>query len=126
MSDANKTDPVLPNCDFKPAAYQGPSRDEVLAMRREFLTPAMLTYYSEPIMIVQGHMQWLFDEKGRRYLDGIGGIVTVSVGHCHPKVLEALHEQNERLQHTTTIYLHPNIAEFGKLLASTFPKDSGL
>lgn len=95
-------------------------------MRREFLTPALITYYREPLMIVEGHMQWLFDETGRRYLDAFAGIVTVSVGHCHPKVLEAVRRQNELLQHTTTIYLHPNIAQFAKKLASTFPKDSGL
>jgi alanine-glyoxylate transaminase/(R)-3-amino-2-methylpropionate-pyruvate transaminase len=35
-------------------------------------------------------------------------------------------EQNERLQHTTTIYLHPNIAQFGKKVAATLPKDSNL
>jgi alanine-glyoxylate transaminase/(R)-3-amino-2-methylpropionate-pyruvate transaminase len=109
-----------------PQPYKGPSRSDVLDMRREFLTPALVTYYKEPVMIVEGHMQWLFDETGRRYLDGIAGIVTVSVGHCHPKVVDAVREQNERLQHTTTIYLNPNIAEFGKALISTFPKDSGL
>jgi len=118
--------PVLPACDHQPHAYDGLSREVVLDMRREFLTPALVTYYAEPIMIVEGHMQWLFDETGRRYLDGIAGIVTVSVGHCHPKVLEAVREQNERLQHTTTIYLNPNIAAFGKKLISTFSKDSGL
>ncbi len=120
------TKPQLPPCDHKPRPYDGPSRQDVLDMRREFLTPALLTYYKEPVMIVEGHMQYLFDETGRRYLDGFAGIVTVSVGHCHPKVLEAVREQNERLQHTTTIYLHPNIGEFGKLLASTFPKGSNL
>jgi len=118
--------PQLPACSHQPRPYDGPSREDVLDMRREFLTPALVTYYAEPIMIVEGHMQWLFDEAGRRYLDGIAGIVTVSVGHCHPKVVEAVREQNERLQHTTTIYLNPNIAEFGKKLVSTFPKDSGL
>ncbi len=95
-------------------------------MRREFLTPALITMYRDPVMIVEGSMQYLFDETGRRYLDGFAGIVTVSVGHCHPKVIEAVREQNERLQHTTTIYLHPTIAQFGKKLASTFPKGSGL
>ncbi|HJO15857.1 MAG TPA: aspartate aminotransferase family protein [Phycisphaerales bacterium] len=118
--------PVMPACTHQPRPYDGPSRESVLDMRREFLTPALVTYYAEPIMIVEGHMQWLFDETGRRYLDGIAGIVTVSVGHCHPKVVEAVREQNERLQHTTTIYLNPNIAQFGKKLISTFPKDSGL
>jgi len=126
MNDTPTLPPTLPPCDFQPQPYDGPSKDAVLDMRREFLTPALVTYYAEPIMIVQGHMQWLFDETGRRYLDAIAGIVTVSVGHCHPKVVEAVREQNERLQHTTTIYLNPNIAEFGKKLVSTFPKDSGL
>lgn len=116
----------LPPCDHVPSPYEGPSREEVLEMRREFLTPALLTYYRDPIMIVEGHMQWLFDHTGRRYLDGLAGIVTVSVGHCHPDVVAAVQEQSARLQHATTIYLHPTIAEFGKKLAGTFPKGSGL
>lgn len=95
-------------------------------MRKEYLSPALLTYYKEPIMTVDGKMQYLFDETGRRYLDMFAGIVTVSVGHCHPKVTEAAKKQMDRLQHTTTIYLHPEVAEFGKKLAATFPKDSGL
>ena len=44
-----------------------------------------MTYYKNPIMIVDGHMQYLFDETGKRYLDGFAGIVSVSVGHCHPR-----------------------------------------
>src|SRR5436190_18677021 len=118
--------PTLPPFTFTPQPYKGPSREEVLAMRREYLTPALVTYYREPLMIVEGKMQYLFDEKGRRYLDAFAGIVSVSGGHCHPKVIEAVREQNERLQHVTTIYLHPNIALFAKKLASTFPKNSGL
>ncbi len=118
--------PSLPPCDFKPAPYTGPSKDEVLAMRKEFCTPALVTYYKNPVMMVQGHMQYLFDETGRRYLDVFGGIVTVSIGHCHPKVMAAVNAQNALLQHTTTIYLHPTIAQYAKKLASTFPKESGL
>jgi alanine-glyoxylate transaminase/(R)-3-amino-2-methylpropionate-pyruvate transaminase len=74
-------------------------------------------------MIVEGRAQWLFDEKGRRYLDGIGGIVTVSCGHCHPHIVAAANRQNETLQHTTTIYLHPNIALYAKELAARMPGD---
>jgi alanine-glyoxylate transaminase/(R)-3-amino-2-methylpropionate-pyruvate transaminase len=77
-------------------------------------------------MIVEGKMQWLWDETGRRYLDCFGGIVTVSVGHCHPKVMAAVNAQNALIQHTTTIYLHPTIAQYAKKLAETFPKDSNL
>ena len=118
--------PPMPPCSHAPRPYAGPSKEEVLAMRREFLTPALITYYKDPLMIVEGHMQWLFDERGRRYLDAFAGIVTVSVGHCHPRVVEAVRRQNELLQHTTTIYLNPNIALFAKKLASTFPAGSGL
>jgi len=71
-------------------------------------------------------MQYLFDETGRRYLDMFAGIVTVSVGHCHPYVTEAAKKQMDRIQHTTTIYLNPVVVEFGKKLASTFPPESNL
>lgn len=116
----------MPPCSHTPKPYEGPSKDDVLADRREYLTPALVTYYSDPLMIVEGHMQYVWDERGTRYLDAFAGIVTVSVGHCHPKVIDAVREQNERLQHTTTIYLHPTIAEFGKRLAATFPGGSDL
>ena len=66
-------------------------------------------------------MQYVWDESGRRYLDALGGIVTISVGHCHPDVVEAARKQNELLQHSTTIYLHPNIAEYAEKLASKMP-----
>ena len=117
---------TLPKSDHTPAPYDGPSRDEVLALRREYLTPALLTYYKEPLNIVEGHMQYLWDDTGRQYLDGIAGIVTVSVGHCHPRITARLREQVGRLCHATTIYLHPTIGQYGKLLADHFPPDSGL
>jgi len=126
MSQAATINPTLPPFDHAPAPYTGPSKADVKAMRQEHLTPALFTMYRDPLMIVEGKMQYLFDETGRRYLDGLAGIVTVSVGHCHEKVLAAVREQNERLQHATTIYLHPNIAEFAKKLAATFPAGSGL
>jgi alanine-glyoxylate transaminase/(R)-3-amino-2-methylpropionate-pyruvate transaminase len=63
----------------------------------------------------------VWDDTGKRYLDGLGGIVTISVGHCHPHVVAAAQKQNETLQHSTTIYLHPNIAEFARKLAGKLP-----
>lgn len=68
-------------------------------------------------------MQYVWDEKGRRYLDLFGGIVTVSVGHCHPKIVEAGQRQLETLMHSTTIYYNPEVALFGKELAEKFPGD---
>jgi alanine-glyoxylate transaminase / (R)-3-amino-2-methylpropionate-pyruvate transaminase len=113
--------PVLPPFDYQPKAYTGPTAAEVLKLRREFLNPGLFLYYKKPLMLVEGKGQYVFDDKGRRYLDGLGGIVTVSVGHCHPHVVEAARRQNETLQHSTTIYLHPNIAQYAEKLASKMP-----
>ncbi len=115
--------PVLPPFDYQPKPYTGKTAAEVLQLRRQFLNPGIFLYYKKPIMLVEGKGQYVFDETGRRYLDGLGGIVTISVGHCHPHVVEAARLQNETLQHSTTIYLHPNIAEYAEKLASKMPGD---
>jgi alanine-glyoxylate transaminase/(R)-3-amino-2-methylpropionate-pyruvate transaminase len=116
------TRPVqMPAFDYTPKPYTGPSRDEVLAARRRYTNPAVFTLYRDPLMIVEGRMQYLFDETGRRYLDMFAGIVTVSCGHCHPKVVAKVREQVETLQHTTTIYLHPTITRLAEKLASKMP-----
>jgi alanine-glyoxylate transaminase/(R)-3-amino-2-methylpropionate-pyruvate transaminase len=111
----------MPACTHVPRKYTGPSRAEVLAMRHQYTNPAVYTIYREPLMIVEGHMQWLFDETGRRYLDMLAGIVTVSCGHCHPKIAAKVKEQVDTLQHATTIYLNPNVAMLAKKLASKMP-----
>src|SRR5215472_3378944 len=113
--------PELPPFSHQPRNYSGPSADEVLHLRKEFLNPGIFLYYKKPLMLVEGKMQYVWDEHGRRYLDALGGIVTVSVGHCHPDVVAAANCQNETLQHSTTIYLQPNIAEYAKKLAAKMP-----
>src|SRR6267142_4346238 len=115
--------PELPPFDHKPKKYDGPSAEEVLRLRKQFLNPGIFLYYKKPIMFVEGKRQYLWDEHGRRYLDALGGIVTVSVGHCHPDVVDVVRKQNEILQHSTTIYLHPNIAQYAEKLASKMPGD---
>ena len=122
MTDVMAPPVELPPFAYRPAPYQGPSREEVLALRRAHVNPAVFTLYREPLMIVDGRMQYLFDETGRRYLDFFGGIVTVSCGHCHPKVVARIQEQVARLQHTTTIYLHPNLPRLAQKLAATMPR----
>ena len=115
------TDPVMPVCDHRPAPYSGPSREEVLTLRRRYTNPAIFTFYREPLMIVEGYLQYLFDETGKRYLDLFAGIVTVSCGHCHPTVVKAIRDQVETIQHTTTIYLHPNFGAYAAALAAKMP-----
>lgn len=65
-------------------AYNGPTYEGILALRKEFVTPSAVPYYRRPLLIHKGEMQYLYDHKGVKYLDMFGGIVTVSVGHCHP------------------------------------------
>jgi alanine-glyoxylate transaminase/(R)-3-amino-2-methylpropionate-pyruvate transaminase len=115
--------PILPPASHTPQPYTGPNPAEVLAQRQQYLSPGLFLYYQKPLMLVEGKMQYLWDETGKRYLDGIAGIVTVSVGHCHPHVAAAAQRQNELLQHSTTIYLNPNIGAFAEKLASKLPGD---
>ena len=111
----------MPPTDHTPRPYTGPSHAEALAMRDQYCNPAVSRLYKKPLMIVEGHMQWLFDETGRRYLDFYAGIVTVACGHCHPKIVKAEQDQIATLPHATTIYLHPNFARLAKKLASKMP-----
>jgi alanine-glyoxylate transaminase / (R)-3-amino-2-methylpropionate-pyruvate transaminase len=122
MTEVMRPSLAMPPFAYTPRPYTGPSRDEVLALRRQHVNPAVFTLYKDPVMIVEGKMQYLFDETGRRYLDLFAGIVTVSCGHCHPKVVRRVQEQTETLQHTTTIYLHPNLPLLAQKLASKMPE----
>ncbi|EDV29075.1 uncharacterized protein TRIADDRAFT_63204 [Trichoplax adhaerens] len=110
----------MPPCDFKPEKYKGMSASKIMQIRKEKLTPSLVTYYKDPLVVHQGHMQWLFDINGRRFLDLFGGIVTVSVGHCHPVVTAAAEKQMKKLWHTTSIYVYPSIHEYAEKLMSKF------
>ena len=121
MATSARTKPAMPPTGHMPKPYTGPSRQEVLATRRQYCNPGIFTIYREPLMIVEGHMQYLWDETGKRYLDMFAGIVTVSCGHSHPKFLARVKAQLELIQHTTTIYLHPNFGAMAKKLASKMP-----
>src|SRR5262245_49011924 len=116
----------LPIAPHTPEPYAGPPKAEVLALRKQYLSPGLITYYQDPLLIVEGKMQYVWDETGKQYLDGFAGIVTISVGHCHPTVIEKVRAQVGRLQHATTIYLHPTIGQLGKKLAEKMPPGSGL
>uniref|UniRef100_A0A1I8J8P7 Alanine--glyoxylate aminotransferase 2, mitochondrial n=1 Tax=Macrostomum lignano TaxID=282301 RepID=A0A1I8J8P7_9PLAT len=97
------------------------SYEENLRQRRELLSPGLISYYANPLYIVRGSRQWLWDHTGRKYLDMFGGICTVSVGHCHPKVNSALAAQSEQLWHTTSIYMSPAPQAYAKKLTAKLP-----
>src|SRR5437868_14516581 len=101
--------PALPSFDYQPIKYAGLSADEVLQLRKKFLNPGIFLYYKMPLMLVEGKMQYVWDEHGYRYLDAIGVIVMVSVVHCHSDVIDVARIQSETLHHSTTIHLHSKI-----------------
>ena len=113
--------PSIPAYNYQPTPYVGLSAQQVMDLRKQYINPVVATYYQRPIMIVEGSMQYVFDETGKRYLDAFAGIATISVGHCHPHVIKAVQEQSAKLQHSTTLYLHPTIAEYSKILADKMP-----
>ena len=121
MTTAATSRPTMPPCAHVPKPYGGPTRSEVLATRRQYANPAIFTIYKDPLMLVEGHRQYVFDETGKRHLDLFAGIVTVSCGHAHPKITKRVQEQVAALAHTTTIYLHPLMGEFAKRLAAKMP-----
>lgn len=74
----------IPHCAIEPISYSGPAYDRIIKIRADNLAPSLKTNFKKPLLVHQGYMQWLFDHEGKKYLDMFGGIVTVSVGHCHP------------------------------------------
>jgi 4-aminobutyrate aminotransferase-like enzyme len=85
-------------------AEQGTSQSEIIRKHKEFLFPAVATYYQEPVALVRGEGEHVWDDAGNRYLDCFGGVLTVSVGHNNPVVSAAIIEQVKTLQHTSTLY----------------------
>ncbi|XP_036280375.1 5-phosphohydroxy-L-lysine phospho-lyase isoform X3 [Pipistrellus kuhlii] len=78
-----------------------------------------LFFPEDPIKIVRGQGQYLYDEQGAEYIDCINNVA--HVGHCHPLVVQAAHEQNQVLN-TNSRYLHDNIVDFAQRLSETLPE----
>ncbi|HXN24942.1 MAG TPA: aspartate aminotransferase family protein [Candidatus Dormibacteraeota bacterium] len=102
----------------KPAASRS---DEIVRKQKEFLWPAVTNFYQQPLVAEHGQMQYLWDLEGRRYLDFFGGILTVSVGHCNPKVTSQIKSQVDKLQHTSTLYPNEQIVALAEKLAQITP-----
>ncbi|HEV2385840.1 MAG TPA: aspartate aminotransferase family protein [Candidatus Acidoferrales bacterium] len=102
---------------------QGPTTRsaEVARKHREFLWPAVSTFYERPLVADHASMQYVWDLEGKRYLDFFGGILTISVGHCHPKVTAKVQAQQGRLQHLSTLYPNEQIVGLAEKLAQITP-----
>ncbi|XP_003470269.2 alanine--glyoxylate aminotransferase 2, mitochondrial isoform X1 [Cavia porcellus] len=116
------TKPRMPPCDFSPERYQSLAYEHALEIHRQHLSPVATAYFQKPLLLHQGHMEWLFDSEGNRYLDFFSGIVTVSVGHCHPKVNAAAQKQLGCLWHTSSVFFHPPMHKYAEELSALLPE----
>src|SRR5438876_9699677 len=80
------------------------TRQEINQKQKEFIFPSVTTYYSDPVPMDHALMQHVWDVEGKKYLDFFGGIVTISVGHCNPRVISRTKAQIDRLQHVSTCF----------------------
>jgi 4-aminobutyrate aminotransferase-like enzyme len=94
---------------------------EITRLQEEYLFPCVATYYEKPLVLVQGNGMHVTDAEGREYLDFFGGIVSVSVGHCDDAVTRAVVQQNQILQHVSTLYINAPQAKLAKKLAELTP-----
>jgi 4-aminobutyrate aminotransferase-like enzyme len=102
------------------------SSQEVRAMSREYLMPAVFNYFSEPLVLRRGSGLHLEDADGNTYLDCFGGILTVGLGHCLPEVSSAIAEQARTLGHVSTLYQTEWIARLAQAVAGKMPAGSNL
>ena len=93
----------------------------VRAKQKEFLFSSCANYYQEPIVPAEGRGTRVKDLDGREYLDFFGGILTLSVGHAHPRVNAALKAQIDRIGHVSSLYPHTQVVQLAETLARITP-----
>ena len=76
-------------------------------------------FYDKPLQLVRGEGVWLYDAAGKRYLDAYNNVP--HVGHCHPRVVDALCQQARTLN-THTRYLDEMVVNYAERLLATFER----
>jgi acetylornithine/N-succinyldiaminopimelate aminotransferase len=85
-------------------------------LERDYAIP---TYVRNPVQFVRGSGVRLWDEDGNEYLDFLAGISVLNVGHCHPRVVEAIRDQAGRLTHATNLYYTEPALRLSEALAQS-------
>jgi 4-aminobutyrate aminotransferase-like enzyme len=97
------------------------TREEINRKQKEYIWPSVTTYFSEPVPMARGYMQHVWDVDGHKYLDFFGGIVTVSVGHCNPRITSKMKKQIDTLQHVSTCFPTQPMVELAEKIAQITP-----
>ncbi|MET0408563.1 MAG: aminotransferase class III-fold pyridoxal phosphate-dependent enzyme, partial [Hyphomicrobium sp.] len=104
--------------DMNAAANLAPEVTSLVERRKRTFGPTSMLFYERPLNLVRGEGVWLHDADGTRYLDAYNNVP--SVGHCHPRVVEAVSRQFGTLN-THTRYLYDNIYTYAERLLGTMP-----
>ena len=99
------------------------SSEEIVQMRKDFLMPCLGYFYKNPPVFVKGEMQYLYDDKGKKYLDFFAGVSVMNCGHSNPDILNKVICQMSSLQHLTNVYLTSPVVELAKKLSEVLPGD---
>ncbi|MBU0534285.1 MAG: aspartate aminotransferase family protein [Candidatus Omnitrophica bacterium] len=92
---------------------------EMIKLDQKYIIP---TYAGKTIAFSHGKGCKIWDVEGKEYIDFLSGIAVSGLGHSHPKLVEAIKEQAEKLIHTSNLYLIPNQIELASILVeNSFP-----
>jgi 4-aminobutyrate aminotransferase len=98
-------------------------KDEILGKQRDYLWPNHILYYTEPLPLSHGDGLYVWDVAEKCYLDFFGGILTTSVGHNRPEVVEAATAQIGKMIHSSTMYPNEPHVNLAEKLAELAPGD---
>ncbi|MBQ5832227.1 MAG: aspartate aminotransferase family protein [Selenomonadales bacterium] len=101
--------------------YLGPQT--ILEKKKEYIMPCLGHFYQEPMQLVRGDMQYLYDSTGKEYLDCFAGVSVINCGHCNPAITDRICEQVKTLQHVCNIYLTDPFVRLAERLAEVTPGD---
>jgi alanine-glyoxylate transaminase / (R)-3-amino-2-methylpropionate-pyruvate transaminase len=94
---------------------------DVTQKQKDYIWPCATTYYERPLVLERGEGMHVWDSEGNRYLDCFGGVLTTSVGHARPEVVEAVSRQVAAISHTSTLYINRPQADLAEKIARIAP-----
>jgi 4-aminobutyrate aminotransferase len=97
------------------------TKDEIIRKKQQYLFNCVTTYFKDPLVVDHAKNQYVWDLDGKQYLDFLGGIVTISVGHSNEKVTAKIKEQIDRVQHTSTLFPTEAIVALAEKVAQIAP-----
>jgi len=116
MSPVEARNILCSGCSIKGPMHDEP--DSIRSAREKYISPSLSLNYEEPLHIITGRGQYLHAADGRPYLDLVNNVC--HVGHCHPRVADAIARQSAQLN-TNTRYLHEHLADYAERLCETMP-----